>query len=352
MKRGGERRTSFPKRAVLYALVLLVLNACAGHQQSAVDPVGPQSGKIATLWWFFVALLGAIFIIVMVFTLLTLVRRHRGIEQEPVEAQHRPSEETEHKLTRIVAGATIATVVILFVLLVSSIGTGKALSELGDKKDAIVVELTGNQWWWHVRYLNKDSRQILVTANEIHIPVGRPVMIRGTSQDVIHSFWAPNLHGKRDLIPSRITTEWIQADTPGIYRGQCAEFCGLQHAHMALWVIAEPEAKFDAWMRQQLQPAASPSDPVKQRGEQIFMNHACIYCHSIRGTTASGQVAPDLTHFGSRRSIAAGTLPNNKGNLGGWITDPQSIKPGNHMATIAVNSEDLHPLLEYIESLK
>lgn len=348
MRHRGERR----KRPLLYTLVFLVLNACAEHQQSAVDPVGPQSGKIATLWWFFVVLLGAIFIIVMVFTLLTLMRRHRGIEQEPVEAQHRPSEETEQKLTRIVAGATIATVVILFVLLVSSVETGKALSELGDKKDAIVVELIGNQWWWYVRYLNEDSRQILVTANEIHIPVGRPVMIRGTAQDVIHSFWAPNLHGKIDLIPSRITTEWIQADNPGAYRGQCAEFCGLQHAHMALWLIVEPQAEFDEWMRQQLQPAVTPADSIQQRGEQVFMNNACIYCHSIRGTTASGQVAPDLTHFGSRRSIAAGTLPNNRGNLAGWITDPQSVKPGNHMATIAVNSQDLQPLLEYIESLK
>jgi cytochrome c oxidase subunit 2 len=193
---------------------------------------------------------------------------------------------------------------------------------------------------------------ILDTANEIHIPVGRPVMIRGTSNDVIHSLWVPNLHGKRDLIPSRTTTEWIQADSPGAYRGQCAEFCGLQHAHMALWVVAEPQEKFKAWMQQQLQPAVQPSDPVRQRGEQVFVNNACVFCHTIRGTTAAGQVAPDLTHFGSRKSLAAGTLPNNKGNLGGWISDPQSIKPGNHMATIAVNSEDLQPLLEYIEGLK
>jgi cytochrome c oxidase subunit II len=352
MKHRGERRTGFPKCAVLYALVFVVLNACAGHQQSAVDAAGPQSGKIAALWWFFVWLLGVIFVIVLVFTLLSLMRRHRGIEQEPLEPRHHPSEETERRLTRVVTGATIATVLILFVLLVLSVSTGKAISELGNKQNGMVIEVTGNQWWWQVRYANDNPSLILDTANEIHIPVGRPVMIRGMSNDVIHSFWVPNLHGKRDLIPSRITTEWIQADSPGVYRGQCSEFCGLQHAHMALWVIAEPKDKFDAWMRQQLQPAASPSDPTKQRGQQVFMNHACVFCHTIRGTTAAGQVAPDLTHFGSRRSLAAGTLPNTKGNLGGWITDPQSIKPGNHMATIAVNSEDLQPLLEYIESLK
>jgi cytochrome c oxidase subunit II len=334
------------------AALIGVLWSCAGHQQSAVDPAGPQAGKIAALWWFFSAILGVIFLIVMGFTVLSLTRRHRGIEQEPLETIHLPSERTEAKLVRIVASATITTVVILFVLLVSSISTGKSLSELGNKTNALTIEVTGNQWWWHVRYVNDDASLILVTANEIHIPIGRPIMIHGMSHDVIHSFWVPNLHGKRDLIPSRTTTEWIQADQPGIYRGQCAEYCGLQHAHMALWVIAESQGQFDAWMQQQLQPSIAPADPAKQHGQQVFLSSACVYCHSIRGTTAAGQNAPDLTHFGSRRSLAAGTLPNTMGNLGGWITDPQSIKPGTHMATIPVSSEDLQPLLEYIESLK
>ncbi|MGA8026525.1 MAG: cytochrome c oxidase subunit II [Bryobacteraceae bacterium] len=331
---------------------LLLLTGCGGHQQSSVDPAGPQSEKIATLGTFFFVLLGLVFLAVMAFTLWTITRRRRGIEQEPLEDTHLPSERTESRLTRVVTGATIATVVILFGLLIFSVATGKAVSELAGKQDGMTIEVTGNQWWWQVRYMSSDPRQILVTANEIHIPLGRPVMIRGTSQDVIHSFWVPNLHGKRDLIPSRITTEWIEADHAGAFRGQCAEFCGLQHAHMSLWVIAEPESKFNAWMERQLQPATAPSDAVKQRGQEVFLNHACIYCHAIRGTAAAGQVAPDLTHFGSRRTIAAGTLPNTKGNLGGWITDPQSIKPGNHMATIAVKSDDLQPLLDYIESLQ
>jgi cytochrome c oxidase subunit 2 len=332
--------------------LLAAATGCAGHQQSAVDAAGLQSGKIETLWWFFLWILAVIFVVVMVYTIVALLRRHRGVEQEPLEARHLPSEQTEKKLTRIVAGATVATVVILFVLLIASVGTGKAISELGSKNNGMVVEVTGNQWWWDVRYQNDDPRLVFKTANEIHIPIGRPVMIRGTSHDVIHSFWVPNLHGKRDLIPSRITAEWIQADNPGEYRGQCAEFCGLQHAHMSLWVIAEPEAKFNAWRQQQLQAALEPSDPVRQRGEQVFLNHACIFCHTIRGTTAVGQNAPELTHFGSRKTIAAGTLPNTLGNLGGWITDPQSVKPGNHMATIAVNPDDLQPLLEYVEGLK
>ncbi|HSU60231.1 MAG TPA: cytochrome c oxidase subunit II [Bryobacteraceae bacterium] len=330
----------------------LTLTSCAGRQQSVVNPAGPQSGQIATLWWFFLALLSAIFIIVMVLTALTLTRRHRGIEQEPLEATHLPPPQTEAGLTRVVTAATILSIVILFVLLVTSIITGKNLSELQDRKNPMVIEVTGQQWWWQIRYQNSDPQQVLVTANEIHIPVGRPVMIRGTSHDVIHSFWVPNLHGKRDLIPSRVTTEWIQADRPGVYRGQCAEFCGLQHAHMSLWVVAEPPDKFKTWFDGQLKPSAAPGTAVLQRGQQVFMNHACIFCHAIRGTSASGQNAPDLTHFASRRGIAANTLPNTMGNLGGWITNPQNIKPGNHMATIAMNPPDLQPLLQYLESLK
>lgn len=352
MKRGERTRTQAQCIAVLSALSTLALTSCAGHQQSVVDPVGPQSGKINGLWWFFFWLLGAIFLIVMVLTLWTLNPRHRAIEAESLEDRHKPSEERDSRVRRVVTGGIITTVVILLVLIVASVGTGKAISELGNRKNPLTIEVTGNQWWWQIRYVNSDPSQTLLTANEIHIPVGRPVQIRGMSNDVIHSFWVPNLHGKRDLIPSRTTTEWIQADHPGLYRGQCAEFCGLQHAHMAIWVVAEPEEKFKSWMQSQLQPAVAPSDAVKQRGQQVFMNSACVFCHQIRGTDAAGQNAPDLTHFASRRGIAANTVPNTKGNLAGWIVDPQSTKPGNHMATVAVNSTDLQPLIEYLESLK
>jgi cytochrome c oxidase subunit II len=344
--------SAFRRRGWLVSSTALFLSACAGHQQSAMDAAGPQAGRIETLWWFFFATLSLIFVIVIATLLVSLARAHRGIEQEPLERTHEPSEATERRLTRIVGGATAITIVILFVLLIVSIGTGKEISDLGGKQNALIVEVTGNQWWWNVRYVSNNPSQIIVTANEIHIPVGRPVMIRGMSQDVIHSFWVPNLHGKRDLIPSRVTTEWIEADTPGRYRGQCAEFCGMQHAHMALWVVAESEPQFEAWRNAQLQPAVSPSDPDMQRGQQVFLNSACVLCHSIRGTTAAGSVAPDLTHIGSRISIAAGTLPNTKGNLAGWIADPQKIKPGNHMAVVPVRSEDLQPLADYLESLK
>jgi cytochrome c oxidase subunit II len=284
--------------------------------------------------------------------LWTLTRRHRGIEQEPLEHTHSPSSVTEGKLMRSVTAATVVTTLILIGLLVASVATGSALSGLGARKNGMVVEVTGNQWWWYIRYANDDASRIVVTANEIHIPVGRPVMIRGTSNDVIHSFWVPNLHGKADLIPSRVNTEWIQADRPGRFRGQCAEFCGAQHAHMALWVVADPPDQFEAWMNRQRQPAAEPSDPELRHGREVFLNHACVFCHTIAGTTAMGSTGPDLTHFASRGTIAAGTLPNTKGNLGGWIADPQNIKPGNHMATVEIKAQDLQPMLDYLESLQ
>jgi cytochrome c oxidase subunit 2 len=252
----------------------------------------------------------------------------------------------------MVGVATAATVLILFGLVVMSASAGKSISGPRTGGNPMVVEVTGNQWWWYVRYVNDDPSRIVVTANEIHIPVGRPVMIRGSSNDVIHSFWVPNLHGKRDLIPSRITTEWIDADRPGRYRGQCAEFCGLQHAKMAMWVVVEPPEQFRAWMERQLQPAAAPVDPVKQRGQAVFLNNGCVLCHAIGGTRANAQVGPDLTHLASRLTIAAGILPNNKGNLAGWIADPQNIKPGTHMATIPLKTDDMEPLLAYLGSLQ
>lgn len=338
--------------ATVTTVMTLLLASCAGHQQSVIDPAGPQSGRIGILWWFFFWLTGAIFLAVMIVLLMTLLRRHRGIEQEPLEHTHRPSQETESHLRRVVTACGIATVVILLVLIVASVSTGKGMSELSEKKNPLTIEVTGVQWWWQIRYMNSDPQQTLVTANEIHIPVNRPVQIRGMSTDVIHSFWVPNLNGKRDLIPSHITTEWIEADHPGRYRGQCAEFCGLQHAHMAIWVVAEPEDRFKAWFATQLAEAHDPSTTELQHGRQVFLNNACVFCHQIRGTTASGRNAPDLTHFGSRIGIAANTLPNTKGNLAGWIADPQSVKPGNHMASIAVPATDLQPLVDYLESLK
>lgn len=348
----GHRPPPMRVASAVVVFGFIVLTSCAGHQQSIIDPAGPQASKIATLWWFFFYVLGAVFLLVMAVMLWTLTRRHRNLENSKPQTDHLAPEATESGLRLVVGIATGATVLILFVLLIVSIGTGKANADLGKKRDLLTIEVTGNQWWWQFRYLSHDASQTLTTANEMHIPVGRTVLIEGLSHDVIHSFWVPNLHGKRDLIPSRITTEYIQADHSGVYRGQCAEFCGLQHAHMAFDVIAEPEDKFAAWMQSQLRPSLPPTDLVLAKGKQSFLNYECVYCHQIRGTPAAGQNGPDLTHFGSRRMLAGGTLPNTLGNLGGWIVNPQSIKPGNHMATIAVSPDDLQPLIQYLESLK
>jgi cytochrome c oxidase subunit 2 len=308
------------------------------NPQSALEAAGPQAARIASLWWFMFWVFAAVFVIVIGTMLWALLRRGGPAD--------------ERKMTRVVGAATGLTVAILLLMLVASVSTGRAISRLGPKERGMTVEVTGNQWWWDVRYANDDASRIVVTANEIHVPVGRPVMIRGSSRDVIHSFWPPNLNGKIDFIPSRITTQWFVANQPGRFRGQCAEFCGLQHAHMALWIVAEPPDVFEAWMQRQLQPAPEPATPAASRGRDVFLQNPCVMCHSISGTDAAGRVAPDLTHVGSRLTIAAGTLPNTRENLRRWIRDPHAIKPGNHMPTIALADADLDSVVDYLETLR
>jgi cytochrome c oxidase subunit 2 len=243
--------------------------------------------------------------------------------------------------------------VILFVLLVSSFLTGRSLHSLAaaDPKP-LTIDITGQQWWWQVKYENDVPSQMVTTANEIHIPVGRVVQFKLKSNDVIHSFWVPNLHGKTDLIPGHIAANWIRADRAGTYRGQCAEFCGYQHAHMGLIVVAESEEEFRNWYQTQLQSAIPPTTTQQARGQQVFLSSTCVMCHRIQGTDAGGAVGPDLTHLGSRQTIAAGTLENTRDNLAKWILDSQAIKPGNRMPPNPLNAEDLGALLDYLQSLK
>jgi len=320
--------------------------------QSMWHVSGANAAHIRELSLLFGLLLGAIFLLVLAIALLSLRRRHRGIQQEPLEGSHQPPERTEARLGAAVSIATGLTVLILIGLTIVSVSVGKSVSASVAPAGSLAIEITGTQWWWKVRYQNDDPSRILETANEIHIPVAQPVAIRGLSNDVIHSFWVPSLQGKRDLIPGHITVEWLQADHPGEYRGQCSEFCGLQHAHMAFWVVAETPEQFTAWMNHQLQPAVEPADDQRRRGQTIFLKSACVLCHAIRGTDAAAQIGPDLTHFGSRKTIAAGTLSNTPGNLAGWIADPQNIKPGTHMATVPVQSNEMQPLIDYLESLQ
>jgi cytochrome c oxidase subunit 2 len=212
--------------------------------------------------------------------------------------------------------------------------------------------VNGHQWWWEVQYADTAVHDRFTTANEIHVPVGEPVLFVLTAQDVIHSIWVPNLAGKKDLIPGYTSSMWFQADTAGVYRGQCAEFCGAQHAKMALFIVAEPRARFDRWVAQQRQTAATPADSVAGHGYEVFVTSSCVMCHSIEGTTAGSHSGPDLTHLAGRRTIAAGSLPNTRANLAEWIMDPQRIKPGSNMPPTVLPPKDLDALLTYLQGLK
>ena len=286
----------------------------------------------------------AVWIIVMVFLVFSVTRgRHR------TEALAEPAGDAPMRRA-VTIGAGI-TVLILTIFLVSDITTGHALGAL-PRKNALRVEVKGHQWWWEVNYVDPVAGRRVTTANEIHIPVGEPVQIIGTSPDVIHSFWIPNLQGKKDLIPGHVTSTWLRADKPGIYRGQCAEFCGAQHAKMIALVIAEPRVKFDAWYNAQLASPPPPSDSVTARGQQVFLKSSCAVCHTVSGTLAGGRIGPTLSHIGSRMTLASGWLSNTRGNLGGWIVDPQGIKPGVKMPPNNIDPADLQALITYLESLK
>jgi cytochrome c oxidase subunit II len=218
-------------------------------------------------------------------------------------------------------------------------------------KPALTIEITGQQWWWKARYLSDDASRILTTANEIHIPVGEPVRVKLISQDVIHSFWAPALTGKTELIPGLTNFTWLQAARPGVYAGQCTEYCGKQHAHMGFLVVAQKPADFKAWWDAELKPANKPSSPIATRGEHDFVAH-CGLCHSVRGTEAGGTVAPDLTHVMSRLMLASNTLRNTPGNLAGWIADPQAQKPGTQMPILNLPGPQFQDILTYVRTLK
>jgi cytochrome c oxidase subunit 2 len=216
----------------------------------------------------------------------------------------------------------------------------------------LAVKVIAHQWWWEVIYTTGDLSKTVHTANELHLPVGVEAQVRLESSDVIHSFWVPNLAGKQDLIPGRTTDIQLLPTKTGLYRGQCAEFCGMQHTNMALVVTVENRDDFLRWMEAQSRPAAAPASPLELAGYRYVTTRECSSCHNISGTPAGGQVGPDLTHLASRRTIGAGTLPMNRGNLYGWVADPQSHKPGNQMPTIGLAPNDLHAVVAYLERLK
>jgi cytochrome c oxidase subunit II len=330
-------------RATRLAPVLL-LTGCQGWQ-SALDSHGPQAGTLEALFWTFTAVLSVVWLATMAALLLSL-RRRRPAGEDPLAV--RPT--TERRMTVSVSVAVGLTFVTVLALTALSYGGQKAV--FSTKDGAVTLKVTGRQWWWQIEYEDEAPARRFTTANEIHIPVGVPVRIKLESSDVIHSFWVPSLAGKLDLVPGRQNQIQIQADRPGTYRGQCAEYCGFQHAHMGMLVVAESMQDFERWRDRQVSAALSPADDEARRGHEIFFAKPCIMCHQIRGTSAGGRVAPDLTHVGSRRTIAAGTLENTRGNLAAWIVDPQGIKPGAHMPVIKLEPDEVQPLAVYLESLK
>jgi cytochrome c oxidase subunit 2 len=346
-----RRRVAFACASVAFACS----NAFAQQApQTALAPAGEQARSIGDLWWLFFYVLSAVWVIVIAATLFALAKgrgRKAGSEDTPDAPEVEPDPEYERRKTFAVGGALGLTVVILFVFLVSSFLTGRKVSSMS-AGGSVFIEVRAHQWWWEVRYTDATSSNTFTTANEIHIPTGRPVQLKLTSTDVIHSFWVPNLSGKKDAIPGKETTLLLNADREGVYRGQCAEFCGHQHAHMAFLVVAESPEKFAAWQQQQRRPAAQPTDPTLQRGQQVFMTSPCVMCHTITGTGAGSNVGPNLTHVGGRSTIAAATLANTTGHLSGWVSDAQGVKPGSKMPPNNLNPDDLQALVAYLQSLK
>jgi cytochrome c oxidase subunit 2 len=315
-----------------------------GIDQSVLSPAGVQAASIHALWVLMLVVCGAVFVAVMTALLWSLVR---GINNRSKQEAELPS---DRALAGGVGASVGLTVLTLILLLVASIVTGRTVGSSLARSSAVTIAITGHQWWWEIEYEDAVPSRSVVTANELHIPINRPIVLKVTSRDVIHSFWVPNLQGKRDLIPGYTTAIWLQANRTGFFRGQCAEFCGMQHAHMAFDVIAESDRDFDGWLEAMRQPGRDPP-PSARRGRDIFMQR-CAGCHAIRGTEAAGQIAPDLTHMATRSTLGAGTLPNTPENLAAWIQDPQRIKPGNQMPANPLPAEDVQALVAYLETLR
>lgn len=326
-----------PLRFFLSLLAITPLSAHAGIQ-SAMDPKGQQAAQIADIMWVLFAGGGLIFVVVMIAVGIALFG---SPAQRAVLGQRK----------LIIGGGILFPLVTLSALLVYSFSSRAVQAHDGASVTRVVV--TGELWWWRVHYLDANGDTITETANEIRIPAGQPVDLLLRSQDVIHSFWVPNLAGKIDMIPGHDNRLRLQAGAPGIFRGQCAEYCGAQHAKMAFYVIATPPAEFDAWLDGQKRAAREPDDKLLLQGRQLFLENRCGQCHAVRGTKANGELGPDLTHVGGRHSIAAGILPNNQGTIAGWIVAGQSIKPGNRMPSYAnFSGDELRALAAYLESLK
>lgn len=337
---------SMPRQSALRTFTLaaaaiilaLLLGGCGEHFQSALHPEGPQAHSIARLWWFMFFLLTAIFLATFLLLMIAVALPKRKESSGP------PLGSTRF----VVLSGVILPTIVLFTLMFYSLSA--SLTVRTPQDTAMTIRVIGHRWWWDVVY----PEQGIVTANEIHIPAGVPILIKLTSQDVVHSFWVPNLGGKMDLVPGKLNLFWMQSDRPGLFRGQCAEYCGLQHALMAFMVVVLEPADFETWVAERRQDHTSPRDPILQRGRDAFFHPdaGCYTCHAVRGTDAVGTLGPDLTHIGSRLTLGAASVPNTRENLRQWLIDPHVIKPGNRMPPTIINEADLDAMVEFLMSLR
>ncbi len=306
---------------------------------SVFNPFSPQAHAITSLFVQILIICGVILGIVTILVVYCLIfYRSRPGQPEPRQFGG-------HKLLEIIWTAIpTLLLVFMFVLTVRAMNASDPPHQ-EQEPDVIIV---GHQFWWEARYPKSGA----VTANEIHIPTGRPLLFRLESRDVIHDFWVPQLSRKSDLIPGKPNAIWLQANQPGTYHGYCAEFCGDQHAGMRIMVVAQTPEEFAAWEQHQLQPAPAPATSEARRGAQLFQQMTCVNCHAVRGATPDVQVAPDLTHVASRRTLGAGVRENTPENLAHWIQNPQAVKPGNLMPNMQLSQSQVADLLNYLETLR
>ena len=330
---------------ILAGLVLLQVSCSPNDPQNTLATVGEVGKRQQDLFWLIFWLAAAVFFLVEGLLLFTILRyRSKPGQGIPVQT---------HGNTRLEIGWTIAPTLLLCAVAVPTVATTFDNARVPDV--GMNVRVVGHQWWWEFEYPGVG----VVTASDLHIPVGEEISLHIESTDVIHSFWVPKLAGKIDAIPSRVNTMWLKGDEPGTYLGQCVELCGIQHANMRFRVIVQPRAEFDAWVAQQKSVPGPPSDRVAE-GAAVFANptNQCIVCHTIEGTSGVGKVGPDLTHFGSRQTLAGGMIEHTPENLFEWLDDPDKVKPGNLMSEQFKNSnidlsyEQITALVAYLRSLR
>jgi cytochrome c oxidase subunit 2 len=321
--------------------------ACTANNQNMLRPGGPAARTLADAGSFILVVFLAVTVLMWILIGWIALRRRGTL------ADHAPWNQSGDMRWIFIGGIAVPLIVLATVFIVGL--KTMAAFPMGDgaATRGAQVQVIGHQWWWEVHYQYGGINEHVTDANEIHVPVGQPVDVELQSHDVIHSFWVPELHGKVDLIPGMINRIRIQASRAATFRGECAEYCGPQHAHMILTVRADAPADFDRWLAHARQPAAAPADAIAARGQSVFVNGPCALCHTIRGTAAHGLVGPDLTHVGGRLGIAAEMLPNNIATMEAWVTHAQSLKPYAQMPSLSMfTGEDARALAAYLRTLQ